>query len=259
MTALLPFLFGTVAFLYAMAGFGGGSTYTALLAISGLPLAAIPILSLTCNCLVTSQGSYLLICKGLVNGRIMAPLFATSMPCAFIGGAWRLPEASFIIILATALTLAGGGILWQNTRKTLPETALRPPSIAQLVIVGALLGLLAGFTGIGGGIYLAPVMHLLRWSTAKQITVCTSLFIMLNSLTGLIGQMSKGNEAIASVSLWLLIGCPVMVLIGGRLGSLELTQKISNTRIRLLTAIVILLVATRLWISVITENLIARP
>lgn len=250
MTTILPILFAAVAFLYAMAGFGGGSTYTALLVISGIPLAAVPVISLTCNLVVTSQGSYLLARRKLIRWAVLTPLLATSMPCAFIGGAWRLPEASFIVILASALTVAGVAMLLRNRQAALTADSLKEPAKWQLALTGGLLGLLAGVTGIGGGIYLAPVMHLLRWSTAKNVTACTSLFIMLNSVTGLLGQLSKGSSELGTLSLWLILGCPVMVLLGGRIGSTQLAKKFSDTKIRAITATVILLVAVRLWIKI---------
>ena len=250
---LLPVLFAAVAFLYAMAGFGGGSTYIALLAISGLPLAVVPVLALSCNLVVTAQGSWLLIRKGLAEWKLLIPLLSASIPCAFIGGMWRLPEAAFLNVLAVALTVAGLLMWWQNRMQLLKESegaSLRQPNVGVVLVVGAGLGLLAGVTGIGGGIYLAPVMHLLRWSKAQSIAACTSIFIALNSLSGLVGQLSKGTDVLAEVPLWLLVSCPIFVLIGGRLGSIQLSDRFSAERIRSVTAVVILLVAARLWLKV---------
>ncbi|MEN8844339.1 MAG: sulfite exporter TauE/SafE family protein, partial [Lentimonas sp.] len=247
---LIPVLFAAVAFLYAMAGFGGGSTYIALLAISGLPLAAVPIISLICNLVVTSQGSFLLIGKGHANWKLLIPLLSTSIPCAFIGGIWRLPEAVFLNVLALALTVAGLLMLWQTRLKLSEGVAVREPNKGSIALVGSLLGLLAGVTGIGGGIYLAPIMHLFRWSKVQSVAACTSIFIALNSLSGLLGQLGKGTGTLAEVPMWLLVGCPVLVLIGGRFGSAQLSERFSTSRIRMITATVILLVAVRLWVKV---------
>ncbi len=247
---LLPVLFAAVAFLYSMAGFGGGSTYIALLAISGLPLAAVPIIALSCNLVVTTQGSYLLIRKGHANWKLLLPLLSASIPLAFVGGLWRLPEAVFLNVLAGALTVAGLVMLWQNRMPVSGEESVREPGALKLSLVGGVLGLLAGVTGIGGGIYLAPVMHLFRWSKAQSIAACTSIFIALNSLSGLLGQLSKGSAAVGELPFGLLIGCPVMVLIGGRLGSSQLSARFTGKGIRAVTAVVILLVAMRLWLKV---------
>lgn len=234
-----------------MAGFGGGSTYIALLAISGLPLAAIPVLSLSCNLVVTIQGSILLLRKGFADWKLLIPLLSTSMPLAFIGGVWRLPEAVFLTVLAAALTVAGLVMLWQNRIQLVDGATVRQPNVGVVLFVGGVLGLLAGVTGIGGGIYLAPVMHLFRWSKAQTIAACTSIFIALNSLSGLIGQLSKGTDALGEVPFWLLMACPVMVLLGGRFGSAQLSGHFSSKQIRTVTAIVILLVAVRLWLKVL--------
>lgn len=233
-----------------MAGFGGGSTYIALLAISGLPFTAVPIIALSCNLVVTFQSSFLLIRRGHADWKLLVPLLSASIPFAFLGGMWRLPEAVFLNVLAVALTVAGLLMLRQNTQSDSNTDTVKKAHVLTPVGVGAVLGLLAGVTGIGGGIYLAPVLYLCRWSRAQSIAACTSIFIALNSVSGLIGQLSKGNEFLEAVPAWLLIACPVMVLIGGRIGSSQLTDRFSGKRIRFITALVILLVAVRLWLKV---------
>ena len=250
MLGALPILFGTVAFLYAMAGFGGGSTYIALLAITGLPLAAIPVVSLTCNLLVSGQGSFLLVKAGHAKWTILAPLLITSIPCAFFGGAWKLPASAFIVLLAAALTLAGLAMIIQGRIEKSNTVPVESPKRWVLLSVGAILGLMAGVTGIGGGIYLAPVMHLFRWAEGRTIAACTSLFIALNSLSGLLGQISKGHDVLGRVPWWIIVGCPIAVIIGGGIGSRILSKKLPQGRIRLLSASVILLVAARLWLKV---------
>ncbi len=248
---LLPLLFAAAAWLYAMAGFGGGSTYIALLALSGLPLAAVPVLALICNLVVSTQGSTQLIRSGHAQWSLLVPLLAGSIPAAFFGGAWRLPEATFIVILASALSLAGLTMLFSSRFRRLEARGLKPAPWPALLATGIVLGALAGITGIGGGIYLAPVMHLLGWARAQTIAACTSIFIAVNSGFGLIGQLTKGTQLTENLPLLLLIGCPLAVLIGGRIGSLYLTRRLPNGKIRIITAGVILLVAIRLWSNVL--------
>lgn len=250
MVALLPWLFLCVAWLYSMAGFGGGSTYIALLAFSGLPLAAIPIVALICNLVVSTQGSALLLKKGHGQWSILVPLLIGSIPAAFLGGAWRLPEATFIVILAIALSLAGTTMLLQDRIRKSGEGEIKAPPAPALLGSGILLGLLAGVTGIGGGIYLAPVMHLMNWARAKTIAACTSLFIALNSLAGLSGQLTKGSSVLDTLPIYILIACPIAVVIGGRLGTYFLSEALPNSKIRKITAAVILLVAIRLWLEI---------
>ena len=252
MLYFLPVVFIAVACLYAMAGFGGGSTYIALLAVSGLPLAVVPVIALVCNLIVSSQGSYLLIKRGYAQWSLLVPLLAGSIPCAFLGGAWRLPESAFLVFLAVALTLAALAMLVQDRQARSDETASsKVPNVGALLGVGVALGLVAGITGIGGGIYLAPVMHLLRWANARVIATCTSLFIALNSLAGLSGQLTKGVDVFGSIPLWILVACPCAVLLGGRLGSYLLAEKMPLGKVRMVTAWVILFVAVRLWFKVL--------
>lgn len=234
-----------------MAGFGGGSTYIALLAISGLPLAAIPIVALSCNLIVSAQGSILLIKRGFAEWGILRPLLMASIPCAFIGGSWRLPETAFLSLLALALTLASGSMFLQNLLEKDGQDTVQAPGAGLLVGVGILLGFLAGITGIGGGIYLAPIMHLCRWARAQTIAACTSMFIALNSLAGLMGQLTKGERLLDSLPVWILVACPIAVLVGGRLGTYLLAEELPRARVRFVTAMVILLVALRLWLKLL--------
>jgi len=247
MVTLLPVFFLFAAWLYAMAGFGGGSTYIALLAASGLPLAVVPVLALVCNLIVTSQGSLALIRRRHAQWTLLGPLLASSIPAAFLGGAWRLPQEAFLVLLAGALSLAGVSMLVQDRLRKGAEERVKAPSRNVLVATGLGLGFLAGITGIGGGIYLAPVMHLMGWAQARAIAACTSLFIALNSLAGLVGQLTKGSDLLEAIPLFALVGCPLAVLVGGRLGTYFLTDKLVPAYVRGLTAAVVLLVACRLW------------
>ena len=139
-------------------------------------------------------------------------------------------------------------LLQEKIQKSGSNEITTPPKVA-LFCSGILLGLLAGVTGIGGGIYLAPVMHLMHWARPQTTAACTSLFIALNSLAGLAGQLTKGTSALDSLPLVLIIACPIAVLLGGRIGTFLLTNKLPNERIRKITAAVILLVAFRLWLK----------
>ncbi|MEO0510688.1 MAG: sulfite exporter TauE/SafE family protein [Verrucomicrobiota bacterium] len=251
MYLIFPIIFLAVAWLYAMVGFGGGSTYIALLAISGLPLTAVPVLALICNLVVSSQGSALLVKRGYAEWSILAPLLLGSIPCAFLGGAWRLPEEAFTLILAIALSLAGLAMLIQGSINSVSLDSPRRPRIWILLGTGVILGSLAGITGIGGGIYLAPVMHLMCWARPQVIAACTSLFIALNSLSGLLGQFAKDSSPLEQIPTVLLVACPLAVLVGGRVGSSLLSSRLPSGRVRLLTAIVIILVSFRLWLSVL--------
>lgn len=248
MTALLPLAFFVIALFYSMAGFGGGSSYIALLAISGLPLAAIPILSLSCNLLVSGQGSLILARTGHLRLRLLAPLLLGSVPSAFLGGAWRIDSTTYLWILTSVLTLSGLALLFTVSP---PDKASAPRSSFQLFLMGSLLGGLAGLSGIGGGIFLAPVLHLLKAARAREIAAAAAVFIALNSAAGLLGQLSKQSAPGDGIPTFLFIACPLAVVAGGFIGSRALSRTLPPLLIRRITAILVLLVALRLWLRLL--------
>ena len=241
--------FIAVAFLYASVGFGGGSTYTAILIESGLYWELVPPISLVCNLVVVSGGIYHFAKAGHLNLRLAAPLIVTSVPAAFLGGYTRLDESSFLQVLGIALFIAGLLMLldrqWRKKSESVPRTGT-----AISLGLGLLLGGLAGITGIGGGIYLAPVLHLFRLAEAKTVAATCSLFILVNSLAGLAGQLAKlGNSAGELLDVGYLV-LPLAVLIGGQLGSRAGANWFKASHIRRLTGLVILVVSVRLlWLS----------
>ena len=241
--------FVAVAFLYATVGFGGGSTYTAILIEAGLHWELVPPISLVCNVVVVSGGLFHFAKAGHLDMRFAAPLIVSSVPAAFLGGYVRLDESSFLQILGIALLISGLLMLldrqWNQARDSAP-----PTSTAIRLGLGVLLGGLAGITGIGGGIYLAPVLHLFRLAEAKTVAATCSLFILVNSLAGLGGQLAKlGGNAAELLNIGYLV-LPLAVLVGGQLGSRAGANWFKAAHIRRLTGLVILVVSVRLlWLS----------
>ena len=250
MTLLLPLVFFGVAFLYAMAGFGGGSSYIAFLAISGLPVGAIPVLALICNLIVAGQGSLILAKGGHLKSRFLVPLLACSIPAAFIGGAWRIDSQAYLWILTVVLTLSGVTLL----NPTPPHSGDSVPrSRPFYCVLGTILGALAGLSGIGGGIFLAPILHLLKAGKAREIAGASALFIALNSAAGLLGQLSKDLDRLTGIPTFLFIACPLAVLVGGTIGSYNLSLKLPPSAIRRVTACVVLIAAVRLWLRLVLQ------
>ena len=175
--------------IYAIAGFGGGSTYTALLVLAGTDYRAVPILSLACNIIVVSAGTWRFAKAGHFDWRRAWPLFVTSIPAAWIGGRLMIERDLFIAMLAGSLLVAGLVMLWEPTwkREITPDTGSRwfEP------VAGGSLGLLAGIVGIGGGIFLAPLLYLLRWDAPRRIAATCAVFILVNSIAGLAGQATR--------------------------------------------------------------------
>lgn len=237
--------FFVTALLYAMAGFGGGSTYTALLVLAGTDYRAVPIVSLACNILVVTLGSTAFAQAGHFDGRRSWPLFVLSVPAAWAGGQLPVGETLFLGLLAGSLLIAGLVMLWQpywKQDRTVPSGRRIGP--VEPVAAGV-LGFAAGVVGIGGGIFLAPLLHLRRWGSPKQIAATSAVFILVNSLAGLAGQISKGLAAFERViaAHWLLFPA---VAAGGAAGALIGSRKLDPKAIRIVTALLILYVAARL-------------
>jgi uncharacterized membrane protein YfcA len=225
----------------------GGSTYTAILIESGLHWELVPPVSLVCNIVVVTGGVYHFARAGHLDLRFAAPLIAASVPAAFIGGYLQLDESGFFNLLGVALLIAGVLMLldrqWRGGGEVVPRTGV---SLA----LGLGLGGLAGLTGIGGGIYLAPVLHLFRLAEARTVAATCSLFILVNSIAGLAGQLTKlGSNAGVLLDAGYLV-LPLAVLVGGQLGSQAGARWLPASPIRRLTGLVITVVAVRLlWFS----------
>lgn len=251
MPGLAAFFFLT-ALLYSAVGFGGGSTYNALLMLAGTDFRAVPIVALACNIIVVSAGSWRFARSGHVDWRRIWPFFAASIPCAWIGGRLVVAELVFVGLLAASLFAAGLLMLWQPRRQR-----DGPPRIAARWVepaAGGAIGLLAGIVGIGGGVFLAPLLYLLRWGTPRAIAGTSAVFILANSVSGLAGQLAKGNGAGAGIlaAYWPLFPA---VLAGGLIGATLGSSRIDPKYVRILTALLILYVAARLAIRFYGEML----
>jgi uncharacterized membrane protein YfcA len=246
---LIALAFIAVAFLYASVGFGGGSTYTAILIESGLNWELVPPISLVCNVVVVTGGVYHFARAGHLDLRFAAPLIVTSVPAAFLGGLLQLDETSFLKILGVAL-LVSGVLLLLDRQSRDGEGPIPRSGTGVAIVLGLVLGALAGVTGIGGGIYLAPVLHLFRLAQTKTVAATCSLFILVNSLAGLAGQLTKlGGDAGVLLEAGYLV-LPLAVLIGGQLGSRAGAKWLPASPVRRLTGLVIIGVSVRLlWLS----------
>ena len=240
----LAVAFFVTALLYASVGFGGGSTYTALLTLGGIDFTVLPAVSLICNVIVVSGGAVRYIRAGQVEWRRVLPLVLVSAPLALLGGLTPIKQATFTLILALALLIAGLLLLLQRE----PDADAIPRTKANMFdyLAGAGTGYLAGLVGIGGGIFLAPILHLTRWGSPRAIAATACLFILINSLAGLIGQFSKlgaGGAGDALTAFWPL---GLAVLIGGQLGSFASLKLLSQSVVRRATGLLILYVAGQL-------------
>ncbi|MBI4557915.1 MAG: sulfite exporter TauE/SafE family protein [Candidatus Hydrogenedentes bacterium] len=242
--ALVP-LFFLVAVAYAMAGFGGGSSYIALLSLFEAPYEAIPPVALLCNIIVVAGGAYHFTRAGHLYWRLFLPFAAASTPAAFLTGRIVLDKTQFMWLLAVSLTLAGIHMLITPKALGISANQLKSSRMWGLGLpLGALLGALSGLVGIGGGIFLSPLLAELRWGTSKQIAATASWFILVNSLSGLAGQLTKGYDAgLLSSYIWLLPA----VLVGGQVGSILGARKLSYAGVRVATALLVMVAAGNLF------------
>ena len=199
MLALAAAFFVTAA-LYASVGFGGGSTYTALLTLGGVDFKVLPTISLICNVVVVSGGAFRYIRAKQVDWPRVLPLVLVSAPLAWLGGLTPIRQETFTLILALALLAAGLLLLFQREYGEAGKP-IRTKASPFDYLAGAGTGYLAGLGGIGGGIFLAPILHLTRWGNSRAIAATACLFILINSLAGLGGQFMKLGTSGAVVAL----------------------------------------------------------
>jgi uncharacterized protein len=209
----LAFLFFIVAFTYSSVGLGGASSYTALMAIFGINTVAIPMISLSLNLFVTSIGSYNFIRNKHGNSKLIVPFLITSMPMAYLGGSIKLPKEIFYWALLISLVFVTVRIyLWEST--TIKLNTGQKGKIIISLFSGSILGLIAGVVGIGGGIYLIPLIIILGLGTEKEAATCGAIFVWLNSLSGLLSRIQYN-----SIDLLNYVPLIFAVIIGGTLGS----------------------------------------
>ena len=244
---LLAILFLVTAILYSSVGFGGGSTYLALLLIWGVPYFIFPIIALLCNIIVVSGNCFNYIRAGNLNLRLLIPYLIGSIPMAYVGGSLPIDKRLFEILLFLVLAAAGTLLLSNFKFYDDKEENYRKIPIALSILIGAALGFFSGVVGIGGGIFLSPILFLVRAGRPKHIVTVASLFILINSISGIIGQLTKNDVLTEVQNYWYLLAT---VLIGGQVGNF-LNLKIFPTRVlAMLTGILVIFVAIRMGFKI---------
>ncbi|MEL6706641.1 MAG: sulfite exporter TauE/SafE family protein [Pseudomonadota bacterium] len=239
----LALAFLVTALLYASVGFGGGSTYAALLAWYGLDYRLLPLVALACNIAVVAGSTVRFARAGATPWKGALLLTALAAPAALLGGLTPVDEASFLALLGASLVLSGVAMFLPVS----DAQAQEPTRLAKFApLVAAPIGYLAGVVGIGGGIFLAPLLHLARWNSARAIAATASLFILVNSAFGLVGQLLKQGPGAFSGAIDASLPLLVAVVIGGQVGSLLAVRVLPVRWVRWLTAVLVVAVGARL-------------
>ena len=230
-----------IALIYASVGFGGGSSYLAILSqsIFAFSQAEIKSTALFCNIIVVTGGCLIFYKEGKISIKEIWPYFAASIPLAYLGGQMKLEDQTFFMLLGFTLVVASI-LLWIQPEKfNNRQVEIRETTINQLAIGGS-VGLLSGLVGIGGGIFLSPILHILRWLDAKKISALASVFILVNSISGLAGQFKDG---VPNLNWGYIVPLLIAVLVGGQIGSRLGARKFNPLYIKRITALVIFVAA----------------
>lgn len=243
---LLALSFFFIALIYSVVGFGGGSSYLALLALFNTPYEIIPQVSLLCNIVVVFGGSIHFLRKGHLSWALTRPVIVASVPMAYIGGCIPIGAKVFYGLLGLMLLTIGlRPLLIQNKNHQMVHSEKH--LIIKYMLLGGGIGLISGMVGIGGGVFLAPILLNITNETPKTIAATTSLFILCNSISGFVGQVFKsGLSSTVLFNFWpLFLAC----IVGGQIGSLLGSgKKVSQKTVGYMTAILVIYVGTKtLW------------
>ena len=242
---IISLLFFLISFLYSTVGFGGGSSYLAILSLFITDFNTIRTHALLCNIAVVTIGCIIAYRKGFLSFKKAIPYIIFSVPAALLGATFKLSQKTFFVLLGAALVLSAIALFFQVVK---PVKALEDRKKVWLrsIPLGAGLGFLSGMVGIGGGIFLSPVLNLLNWEETKKIAGIAGFFILVNSIGGIAGLAISGT---IPVSMPLTFSVLTAVIIGGFAGSLISVKLFDALVIKRLTALLILFVGVKLLVE----------
>lgn len=236
----LPFIFFVIALFYSSVGFGGGSSYLAIMSLFLTDFYEIRSTALILNICVVSIGTFIFIKNKVFDLKLFWPFLASSIPLAYLGAQLRLSQQVFFLILGSSLILSGIAMILRYIQSNLESKEF---SLIKKLSLGGSVGLLAGISGIGGGIFLSPTLNLLKWSNPRIVASLASVFILVNSMAGLVGLNIAGTFQLDASLIWKLI---LAVVLGGGIGSYLSNKKFNMRILGGLTAILVIYVGLRL-------------
>ena len=245
---ILSIFFLITSILYSSVGFGGGSTYLAIMLIWEIPFYIIPILALCCNIIVVSGNSINYVRSGNLNLNLLVPYLIGSIPFAFFGASISISKELFEIILFIILFIAGILLLIKNKSYRDDQIKINSVPKAVSIFIGSVIGFFSGIVGIGGGIFLSPILFLMKAGYPRHIATAASLFILINSIFGVAGQLTKNIVFDEFLNYWPLF---LFVLIGGQIGNLLNIKFLSNKTLTIITSMLVIFVSIRMGIRLI--------
>lgn len=238
---IILFFFG-IAILYASVGFGGGSSYLAILSLYDFGFVDIRTTALLCNIVVVAGSTLMYLRNDLIRWKPLLPMIVASVPFAFLGALLPIQEALFFILLAAALFISAVLMWFQPQLHESPRLHALPGMISGSI--GGSIGFFSGIVGIGGGIFLSPLLHLIRWAQPKMIAAACAVFILVNSFAGLAGQVFHPQFSFEWRTVWPLL---LAVIAGGQFGSRLGITYFSQVTVKRATAVLVLYVSLRIF------------
>jgi uncharacterized membrane protein YfcA len=245
---ILTILFLITACIYSSVGFGGGSTYLALLLLWGVPFTVFPVIALCCNIIVVLGNCINYTRAGNLNLKLLIPYLIGSVPLAYLGGTLSINKEIFEILLFTILIIAGLLLLINFKKYDDNEKSYKKISYPISIGIGSVLGFISGVVGIGGGIFLSPILFLIRAGKPKEIATAASLFILINSISGVFGHLSKNFVFNELLNYWPLL---ISVFIGGQIGNFVNIKILPTKVLAFVTGALVLFVAIRMGMKIL--------
>jgi len=244
---LLYLLVFVIAIVYSSAGFGGASGYLLGMSFFDIPANVMSSTALVLNIFVSSISFANYFRAGHFRSKLLIPFLITSIPAAFIGGMFKLSEQTYTTLLYIVLTYLAIRMTFFPVLSEKENWTARPIPLWASLFSGAVIGLLSGMIGIGGGIFLSPLIILLGWGTSKQAAASAGAFIAINSISGLVGRFTNGTFSLGEFGIPLLVVGLIGALIGSQLGAV----KFSGAGVRRVLGIILIVAVGTYWFSML--------